>query len=75
MSFTRVQKYLSNTWSKYFAAEDPDQAAARIRKQRIDNIMLDVIAREAMLNWELRRFSDIEDDRTDRTSGKTFLLP
>ncbi|WP_210336177.1 hypothetical protein, partial [Rhodomicrobium udaipurense] len=54
-------------WTKYIAAEDSDEAE-RIRQKRIDNIMLDVIARESMLKWE--RF-EVPKRQSCNKPGKT----
>jgi hypothetical protein len=69
MSFLKVRERLSIFWTKYIAAEDSDEAE-RIRQKRIDNIMLDVIARESMLKWEKERF-EVPKRQSCNKPGKT----
>ncbi|WP_127078490.1 hypothetical protein [Rhodomicrobium lacus] len=71
MSFLKAKQYLSRFWKKYVVAEDHDEAE-RMRQKRIDNIMLDVIARESMLKWERERFNEVTKKQSD--SKRTSLM-
>jgi hypothetical protein len=47
----RVKRAAGRFWRKYVADED-SRGKERVRRQRIDNIMHDVVLMEAMRRWE-----------------------
>ncbi|MBT3069649.1 hypothetical protein KKP04_02030 [Rhodomicrobium sp. Az07] len=54
---------LSIFWNKYVAAEEEHAVSARARQKRIDDVLLDVVAREAVRKWENERLAELDKDR------------
>ena len=48
-------KPLLRFWRQFIVDECPEEKRERIRKERIDNILMNVAAREAFRRWSLER--------------------
>jgi len=48
----RLKRILKKVWCKFIADQCPDEKE-RIRRERIDNIMLNVVLLEAMRRWKM----------------------